>query len=285
MNVTTSTQQLGWLIEVAEMKKKDSQFGTFQTLLNEIEQELYRNESELDDQMYCEVAFYLAKNFESMGYIGKAQELFEQASLFAPEIAHVEEKALIQEVRLKAFFRHTQELEPTYVYLKSIGLDDNFDYLTAMGFSELAFGRFNESLPYFDKALRLPSVSAKDKKNLYFQLIEQELFYGHNYSKIVKLSDLTMFDHLTAYEQTLVFVLTQDFNAMSFLGPIWFARMNPAESLKASFLMSQLQKFTMAWCYRPLFFQNLSQFDFQTQALWKSFFEKSTALIKVPAVS
>jgi tetratricopeptide (TPR) repeat protein len=275
VNITTPTEQLSWLIEIAEMKKKESQFGTLQTILAEIEAELYNNEGELDDQVYCEVAFYLAKSFEDLGYIGKAQELYEQASLFAPDLAHIEEKALIQEVRLKSFLRMKEELEPSYVYLKALNFETNFEFLTAMGFAELAFGRHEASVPYFEKALNLSSASKQDKKKLFFQLLEQELFYGHNFSKIVKLSDLGMFDELSAYEQTLVFVLSHDMQALSFLGSIWFQRMNPAESLKASFLLSHIKKFTLGWCYKPLFFQNLSQFDFQTQTMWKRFFENS----------
>ncbi len=275
MHITTPTEQLSWLIEVAEMKKKASQFGTLQTILNEIESELYKSEGDLDDQMYCEVAFYLAKNFEELGYIGKAQELYEQASLFAPELAHIEEKALIHEVRLKSFLRLNKDLEPSYVYLKALNYDTNFEFLCAMGFAELAFGRVAEAHPYFDKALNLPSASADDKKKLFFQLIEQELFYGHNFSKIVKLSDLGIFDQLSAYEQTLTFVLTQDVQALSMLGQIWFTKMNPVECLKASFLLSHIKQFTLGWSYRPVFFQSLSQFDFQTQGMWKRFFDSS----------
>lgn len=275
MTLTTPTEQLSWLIEIAEMKKKESQFGTLQTLLNEIEAELYKSEGELDDQMYCEVAFYLAKNFEELGYIGKAQELYEQASLFAPELGHIEEKALIQEVRLKSFLRLKDDMESSYQYLKVLNYESNFDFLCAMGFAELAFNRLPDSIPYFEKALNLPSASKEDKKKLFFQLLEQELFYGHNFSKIVKLSDLGMFDTLSAYEQTLTFILTQDTQALSLLGQIWFTRMNPVECLKASYLLSHIKKFTLGWSYRPIFFENLSQFDFQTQMMWKRFFESS----------
>jgi tetratricopeptide (TPR) repeat protein len=272
VNTTTPTQQLSWLIECAEIKRKDSQFATFQTILQEIEQELYQVETELDDQMYCEVAYYLARSYEDLGYVGKAQELFEQASLFAPEFAHLEVKALIREVRLKSLLKQTEDLESSYIYLRSMNLDENFDWLCTIGFAEVSFGRIKDSLPYFERALNLKSASDEEKKKLYFELIEQELFHGHNFSKLIKLSDLGVFKTISCYEQTLVFALSQDNQALGFLGPAWFARMNPVECLKAAYLLSNVKTFTLGWSYRPIFFQNLSQYDFQTQMIWKKFF-------------
>ena len=226
---------------------------------------------------------YLAKNFEDLGYVGKAMEYYEQASLFAPEISVVEEKALIREIRLKAFLRLNQDLEPSYIYLKSFDQEDDFQYLTSMGFAELSFSRLNDASKYFEKAMRLPKASQEEKRALYFQLLEQEIFHGHDFSKIVHLSELTSFKGLTAYEQTLIFVLTQDTHALHFLGAAWFAKMNPAESVKAAFLLSQVKDFKLSWAYKPVFFQNLSQFDFATQSLWKSFFEKSCAPTNITA--
>lgn len=277
------TQQLSWLIEKAEAQKKASQFGTLQNLLNDIEKELHQSEGEFDDEMFCETALYLAKNFEELGYVGKAMEYYEQASLFAPEVSVVEEKALIREIRLKSFLKLNQDLEPSYIYLKSFDQEEDFQYLTSLGFAELAFDRKKEASIYFEKALRLPKATPEEKRSLYFQLLEQEIFHGYDFSRIVHLSELTSFHGLTAYEQTLIFVLTQDTHALHFLGSAWFAKMNPAEAVKAAFLLSQVQDFKLSWAYKPIFFQNLSQFDFSTQSLWRSFFEKSCAPTHVSA--
>ena len=275
MNTNSPTQNLSWLIEMAETQKKSSQFGTLHKVLSDIEKELIECESGFDDEMFCETALYLAKNFEELGYVGKAMEYYEQASLFAPEVSVVEEKALIREIRLKSFLRMNQDLEPSYIYLKSFDQDQNFQYLSSMGFAELSFNRKNEAAHYFEQALRLKSATSEEKRALYFQLLEQEIFHGHDFSKIIHLSELTSFNGLTAYEQTLIFVLTQDHHALHFLGSAWFAKMNPAESVKAAFLLSQVKDFKLSWAYKPVLFQNLSQFDFATQALWKAFFEKS----------
>lgn len=283
MVTSSPTKHLNWLIEVAEMRKKESQFGTFQEILLELESELLNCEEELDDQLFCEVAFYLGRNFEEMGFLAKAMELFEQASLFAPEVSVIEEKALVREVRLKSFLGRTSDMEGPYAYLKNFDAEESIDYLSACGFAELALGRLSEAMPFFERALHSSGSSTQEKRNLFFQLIEQELFHGHNFSKLVRLSDLTFFDNLSAYEQTLIFVLSRDREALGYLGPIWFSRMNPSESLKASFLISQVKDFQLAWCYKPLFFQSLSQFDHATQIFWRHFFEHSTAAHKVMA--
>ena len=283
MNTNSPTQQLSWLIERAETQKKASQFGTLHNVLSDIEKELHQSEGDFDDEMFCEAALYLAKNFEELGYVGKAMEYYEQASLFAPEISEVEEKALIREIRLKAFLRLNQDLEPSYIYLKSFDQEDDFQYLSSMGFAELSFDRKNEASKYFEKALRLAKAAPEEKRGLYFQLLEQEIFHGHDFSRIVQLSELTSFHGLTAYEQTLIFVLTQDTHALHFLGSAWFGKMNPAEAVKAAFLLSQVKDFKLSWAYKPIFFQNLSQFDFSTQVLWKAFFEKSCAPSNITA--
>ena len=275
MNTISPTQNLTLLIQTAEKQKKSSQFGTLHKVLSDIETELIHSEGEFDDEMFCETALYLAKNFEELGYVGKAMEYYEQASLFAPEVSVVEEKALIREIRLKAFLRLNQDLEPSYIYLKSFDQDQDFQYLSSMGFAELAFNRRTEASVCFEQALKLKSASAEERRGLFFQLLEQEIFHGHDFSKIIHLSELSSFNSLTAYEQTLIFVLTQDNHALHFLGAAWFAKMNPAESVKASFLLSQVKDFKLSWAYKPLYFQNLSQFDFATQSLWKAFFDKS----------
>lgn len=274
MTTNSPIQQLTALIEMAETQKKASQFGTLQKVLNEIESELHRTEGDLDDQMYCEIAFYLARNFETLGYLGKAAEYYEQACLFAPEVSSVEEKALIREVRLKSFLRLKEDLEPSYDYLSSFDQESDFQYLTSLGFAELVLGKFGEAMNHFEKAFHLPTASKEEKKHLFFQLIEQEIFYGYNFSKIVQLFDLTMFDEITPYEQTLIFILTNDLAALQFLGQAWFSRMNPCESIKASFLLSQVKDFRHSWAFKPYFFHCLSQFDFQSQTVWRNFFEK-----------
>jgi tetratricopeptide (TPR) repeat protein len=279
----TPTQQLSWLIELAEQQKKSSQFGTLHNLLKDIESELHKSEGEFDDHLFCEAALYLAKSFEDLGYVGKAMEYYEQASLFAPEVSVVEEKALAREIRLKAFLRLNQDLEPSYIYLKSFDQEDDFQYLSSVGFAELSLGRKDEASKYFEKALNLKKATEEETRHLFFQLLEQEIFHGHDFSRIVKLSQLTMFKNLTAYEQTLIFVLTQDTHAMHFLGTAWFAKMSPAECIKAAFLLSHAKDFKYSWTFRPVFYQNLSQFDFLTQTLWKGFFEKSGIAPKVTA--